>query len=86
MLTVCAAPFYTAGNGIDLGMALPGIQALKQEEHIVPGTSSVHFTSRTPGFFVGLRVPFSHQAGFLWPSIPTVGGVDKLCQQVICNQ
>lgn len=44
-LTVCAAPFYTAGNGIDLGMALPGIQALKQEGHIVPGTSSVHFAS-----------------------------------------
>lgn len=37
VLTVCAAPLYTGGHGIDLGVAFPGIRALKQEGHIVPG-------------------------------------------------
>lgn len=58
VLTVCAAPFYTGGHGIDLGVAFPGIQALKQEEHIFPGTSNVHFAPGRPEYFVGFVVQF----------------------------
>lgn len=61
MLTVCAAPLYTGGPGIDLGMAFPGIQALKQEEgHILPGTSNVHFAPGRPEYFVGFGVQCFH--------------------------
>lgn len=58
MLTVCAAPLYTGGHGIDLGVAFPGIRALKQEGHIVPGTSNVHSAPGRSEYFVGFGVHF----------------------------
>lgn len=46
MLAVPAAPLFTGGHGLDLGVTLTGTQALKQEAHIVPGTSRVQLAPR----------------------------------------
>lgn len=51
MRAVPAAPLFTGGHGLDLGVALTGTQALKQEGHIVPGTSRVQLAPRRLVFF-----------------------------------
>lgn len=55
MLAVPAAPLFTGGHGLDLGVALTGTQALKQEEHIVPGTSRVQLAPQRLEFLSALR-------------------------------
>ena len=82
-----AAPLFTGGHGLDLGVALTGTQALKQEGHIVPGTSRVQLAPRRLVFF------FDH----LWGSVLLLGRTvvaksthcgwhRQVCHQVMCSR
>ena len=74
-----AAPLFTGGHGLDMGVALTRTQALKQQRHIVPGTfqSTVGPTETGIFFFISFGVQFFYWAGLLWPRVPTVGGTDR---------
>lgn len=80
-------PLFTGGHGLDLGVALTGTQALKQEGHIVPGTSRVQLAPRSLVFFF-------YQ---LWGSVLLLsrtvvaksthcGWHRQVCHQVMCSR